>query len=88
MIIRIKFEGTVVNGEDKSTITDHIDIHSPTSNTIWAKNLFLKWISDNSGIKGTSGIMHPLNGRGDIKIKSIEELKEVKPKKEKSDGKS
>jgi hypothetical protein len=80
MIIRVKFEATVTEGEKKSVIEDSVDIHSPTDDLMWAKNLFNKWKANNSGIKGNSGVLHPLNGYGDIKIKSAEVLKEPKSK--------
>lgn len=76
MIARIKFEAIVVDGKDKSTMQDHIDIQCPNEDTKWAKSLFSKWIASNVGLRGASGTFHPLNGYGDIKVKSISISKE------------
>lgn len=73
MIVRIKFEGEVTEGKKKSVLPDHIDIHVPPGEAQKAKEIFLDWTKKNAGIRGASGIFHPLLGDGRIKIKSVQE---------------
>jgi hypothetical protein len=84
MIAKIKFEATVMEDKHESKMTDSISIHCPNDDVTWAKKIFSKWISANAGIRGDSGTFHPLAGFGDIKVKTVEIIKDqVKPKKEK-----
>lgn len=72
MIVRIHFEGVVKHEKIRSIVKDYVDIHA--GETKEAKEIFLSWIAKSMGIKGNSGIFHPLAGLGDIKIKSMENI--------------
>lgn len=74
MIARIKFEGTVKDGKKKSTLPDYVDIHVPPEGLNTAKEIFLNWVEIGAGIKGESGVFHPLRGNGKIKIESVTEI--------------
>lgn len=73
MIARIKFDGVVKDSEKKTSMSDHIDIHSVDLET--AKSTFERWVSTGVGIKGDSGVFHPIGSGGEIKFKKIEEVK-------------
>lgn len=74
MIVRIKFEGIIFAGKKKQVLADFVDIHSasPTS----AKVVFLNWVDMGAGVKGNSGVFHPLKGDGEIKLLNVAERSE------------
>jgi hypothetical protein len=84
MIVRVKFEGIVRAGEDKiSKLKDYIDIHvvSGKLGLECAKSRFELWVSKSIGIKGASGVYHPVdptNNAGEVKVISVEEIKKEK----------
>ena len=71
MIVRISFTGITKNDKHKSTLEDYIEIH--IGGVKEAKEAFSTW-TRGCGIRGASGIFHPLNGYGDVKIKAITEV--------------
>jgi hypothetical protein len=75
MIARVRFEGIVKDGKKKAILPDFIDIHVPPESLDLAKSTFEHWLDRNSGVKGNSGVFHPINEYGSIKVKSIEEKK-------------
>lgn len=75
MIVRITFIGLVPSPTGKKKgYRDCIDVH--VSSVDDAKKMFKKWLGHNSGIRGKSGVFHPLDGFGDIQLESVEERKE------------
>ena len=68
MIVKIDFDGIVRDGKKKTNLPDSVRIHS--NSTEQAKLFFDLWIGKADGIRGDTGIFHPV---GDIKIKKVEE---------------
>lgn len=74
MIVRVKFEGTVGHPKAKeSHLTDHVDIHAQNIDS--AKEIFIQWINTGMGLRGASGVFHPLLNNGCIKTKEVKEVK-------------
>lgn len=73
MIVRVNFEGTITEGKKKSVLPDFLDIHVPTGALDMAKEIFTSWLNTSAGVKGNSGVFHPLGNFGQIKIKKVEE---------------
>lgn len=71
MIIRITFEGIVKSGKKRSILPDHLDIHAASIDGV--KEMFLGWVVGAKAIRGDSGIFHPVENGGEIKIKSVKE---------------
>lgn len=74
MIVKVNFVGTVLDGTKKSTLPDTLKIHIHPGGKKKAKELFLNWVKITNGIKGDSGVFHPLNGYGTIEVKNVEEV--------------
>lgn len=73
MIVQVKFKGIITEGKTKSELPDSVKIHAAPEGKERTKELFLSWVERNAGIKGDSGVFHPLNGFGTIKILKVEE---------------
>lgn len=74
MIARIHFTGITKKDKTKSTLEDHVDIHVNADGLKEAREIFSSWTAKGAGIRGASGVFHPLNGYGDVKIKSVTEV--------------
>lgn len=79
MIARIRFEGIVKDGKKKSVLPDHVDLHVPPGDSKYPETIFRGWIEDPRalGIRGDSGVFHPLRHYGEIKILGVFELDAV-----------
>ncbi len=74
MIVRFKFLGIVTDASGKKfKMKDHVDIHSVSR--IKAKGIFNVWLRKGCGIRGDSGVYHPLGNEGKIELLDIVELK-------------
>lgn len=71
MIARIHFEGIVKKGKKKSVLPDYIDIHVIDLEA--GKLTFESWVSKSIGLRGHTGIFHPIGIQDEIKFKSIKE---------------
>lgn len=67
IIAKVAFESNVCGFK----MLDELKLRARTLKE--AKEIFMAWVAKNSGIKGDSGIFHPLSGYGDIRIKSVVE---------------
>ena len=74
MIARVHFTGITKKDKTKSTLEDHVDIHVNSDGLKEAREIFSSWTAKGAGIRGASGVFHPLNGYGDVKIKSVTEV--------------
>lgn len=74
MIAKIKFEGVVNDGKKKSVLPDSLKIHIQPGGKKTAKEIFARWMEKSNGIRGDSGVFHPLGGFGTIEIKGVEEV--------------
>lgn len=72
MIVRVEFFGIVQEGKKQKKMRDHIDIHAGSTKTV--KAMFQGWCARNSGIRGDSGVLHPLGRDGRIEIVSVEKV--------------
>jgi len=70
MIVKVTFKGRV----KKDTIIDDIKVHAESIEA--AREMVQRWISISPGLRGNSGLFHPGNGYGKIKIKSVKRVKE------------
>lgn len=76
MIAKVHFEGIIKEGKKKSTRPDTVQIHIPPGDLNQGKVIFERWIEGPSlGIRGDSGVFHPLQGLGTIKVGKVEEGK-------------
>lgn len=81
ILAEVPFEGIV--GKHKQLDTARIHCTGLKE----AKEIFMRWVSRAEGIRGESGIFHPLAGYGDIRIKgNIIELRDFTPKGGESSG--
>jgi hypothetical protein len=71
MIARVSFTGITKKDNKRSTLEDHIDLHA--NDLKEAREIFSSWTKA-GGIRGASGIFHPLNGYGDVRIKAVTEM--------------
>jgi hypothetical protein len=75
MIARIKFEGIIRGPKKKSVLPDHIDIHVAPDCLEEAKEIFESFLAKSTlGLKGSSGVFHPLGTGCSIKFTSVEEV--------------
>lgn len=72
MIARVEFFGIVMEGKKRKKMRDHVDIHVGSAKSV--QPMFLGWIKNSAGIRGDSGIFHPLGKMGTIEIISIEKV--------------
>lgn len=74
MLARIRFEGIIKNEKKKSVLPDHVDIHVPPDGLITARTIFDEWILKAEGIKGETGVFHPLGVFGTIRVIEVVEV--------------
>ena len=72
MIARIEFFGIVNENGKRKKMRDHVDIHVGTLKGI--RPMFLGWIARSAGIRGDSGIYHPMGREGKIEIISVNKV--------------
>ncbi len=70
--MRVSFYGIVTEGRKKKKMRDHVDIHVGSVNPV--KAMFQGWLSRSAGIRGDSGVFHPLGKDGKIVIIYIKKL--------------
>lgn len=70
MIVRVEFFGFVIENKKRKKMRDHVDIHVGSIKGV--RPMFLGWIARSAGIRGASGIFHPVGREGSIEIVSIE----------------
>lgn len=75
MIVKLKFKAKV---KDCESMVDSILIQVESIKV--AKHMFKEWLIYSAGIKGDSGIFHPLGIYGKIKLVSIKEKHEHRSK--------
>jgi hypothetical protein len=71
VIARVNFKGIVMRGPKKLVMRDHVDIHLASLKS--AEAMFKMWMARADGIRGDSGVFHPLKTYGKIEIMSIKE---------------
>lgn len=69
MIARIEFFGIVFEGQKRKKMKDHVDIHVGSLKGV--RPMFLGWIARSAGIRGDSGVYHPVGTMGKIEVISI-----------------
>lgn len=77
MIVRMTFLGVVKSPSGKNKgFRDHIDIHVGSIDD--AKKVWKAWSAKlkDYGVRGASGIFHPLGVYGELKVESFEEAPE------------
>lgn len=73
MVVKITFESIVETIGKKSSMSDFVEVHS--TGVEEAKDTFNTWISKGVGIRGASGVYHPiLDGGGKIKVKDVRDI--------------
>ena len=72
VIVRVEFFGIVQEGNKRKKMRDYVDIHVGSMKGV--KPMFLGWIARSAGIRGNSGIYHPLGKLGNVEIISVEKV--------------
>lgn len=72
MIVRVEFFGIVFENKKQKRMRDHVDIHVGSIKGV--RPMFLGWVARSAGIRGDSGVYHPLGAMGKIEIVSVEQV--------------